>query len=209
MQGSTAAVLLVALVFAVAVLIVGVNALSKKPNATREAAPAAVEALPTMKTPTTALFQEVTAPPTAVPPAPAQELSPVEQWRAAALYIPAKTLYEAYTQSGNTIATDQKYKGKKLAMTGTVQQVSTDPLGRGVLTLSVGELPIEVVVCLVDKRFVNELAAVQPNQAAAVVGTCQGQGQLGFGVTLEHCRLLHAATDAAALDRWIRGKPNP
>lgn len=86
--------------------------------------------------------------------------------------------------AANEVAADQRYKGKKVRVTGTVQQIYSD-IGKGG-TLTLGQAPLFIdVSCSFDEAA--PLARLSKGDAVTVVGRCRGKGL--SRVSLESCRL--------------------
>lgn len=139
--------------------------------------------------------------PTQPPPPPPAGLTAAELWKKAQVSETAQQIYTGY--QGNAVAADQKYKGKLIATQGTVLKIDVDAQGRGVVVFSVGEfadLGLEVVLCTVDNADKDQLANLMQGHAVALVG--YGKGKVLNAVTLEKCRILHAAENEQALNAW-------
>lgn len=94
--------------------------------------------------------------------------------------ISARDLYSEYEQ--NEVAADNKFKGKKLAVTGVIKDIGNDILNDSYITLNTGNL-IGDVQCYLDK---NEVAKLSKGQIVTVIGKCTG---LFGNVGLKNCKL--------------------
>ena len=141
------------------------------------------------------------------PPPPAGQ-SAGELWRQAQVSETAQQIFSGY--QGNTIAADLKYKGKLIATTGIVQKVDVDLRGNGVVVFSVGEtigdieIPFGFIHCTVDNADKDRLATLAPGHAVALVG--YGGGKKATAITLEKCRILHAAENEQTLLKWFNSQ---
>ena len=95
--------------------------------------------------------------------------------------ISARDLYSAFEQ--NEVAADNKYKGKKLAVTGVIEDIGNDILNDSYITLKTGNL-IGDVQCYLDKK---EVAKLSKGQVITVIGKCTG---LFGNVGLKNCRII-------------------
>lgn len=94
--------------------------------------------------------------------------------------ISASDLYSAYND--NEIAADQKYKGKQLEVSGTVQDIGKDIFDSIYVTLETAELMGSIQVYF-EKGQEDAIAALSKGQELTVVG--KGDGFLIMTVTLK------------------------
>src|SRR5690606_10394292 len=84
------------------------------------------------------------------------------------LTVTADEVYQAYED--NEIAADQKYKGKVLEMTGTVDGVKPDHI-----ELKAGQFIAQVNVYFADSEKAKA-SSLTKGQAITVRGKCEGKG---------------------------------
>ena len=95
--------------------------------------------------------------------------------------ISAKELYTAYEQ--NEISADNKYKGKKLAVTGVIKDIGNDILNDSYITLKTDNL-FGSVQCFLNKK---DVAKLSKGAKVTIIGKCTGL----FGtVGLKNCKLV-------------------
>ncbi len=94
--------------------------------------------------------------------------------------ISAYQLYADYQE--NDIAADYKYKGKKLAVTGVIEDIGTNILDDIYITLETGKA-FRNIKCHINKKVA---ARLRRGQQVTVIGRCDG---LSFNVILEKCEL--------------------
>ncbi len=155
---------------------------------------------------TPTMTQPTGRPPTQPTPPPPSNPSAGELWKQAQVSETARQIFDGY--QGNAVAADQKYKGKLIATTGTVEKVDLDPQGRGVVVFSVGEsigdfnITVGVVHCTVDNVDKDQLATLSQGHAVALVG--YGGGKVLNAVKLEKCRILFTAANEQSLMQKFR-----
>ncbi|MEK7995079.1 MAG: hypothetical protein AAB403_14835 [Planctomycetota bacterium] len=86
--------------------------------------------------------------------------------------IGATDLFADY--KANEIAADQKYKGRVLQVTGTVDSIAKDITGTMYVTLK-GDEFIGSIQCLFDDAHANQLAGLQRGMKVSVKGKCGGK----------------------------------
>ena len=91
---------------------------------------------------------------------------------APALEVSSSQLYADYEANG--VAADQKYKGKVLKVTGTVNNIDKDIMDQIYITLN-GNNVIGDVQCFFSDDYVNEAAQLQKGQKITVIGKCEGK----------------------------------
>jgi tRNA_anti-like len=99
--------------------------------------------------------------------------------------VTAPALSAAYKK--HKAASDRLYKGKLLRVTGTIDEVGTDPifqapevvLSNGATTQATG------VDCIFETKYAAEVAKLQKGATLAVLGTCDGYA---VNVLLLHCQ---------------------
>jgi hypothetical protein len=103
----------------------------------------------------------------------------------APISVTATTLYHDY--EGNEVAADEKYKGKTLAVSGTVDSIGKDISDTMYVTLSSGkQYSITSVQCIFGDEHKSALARLSKGQKVTVKGRCDGK----FGnVLLRDCSL--------------------
>lgn len=100
------------------------------------------------------------------------------------LAISAGRLYEAY--DANEVAADQKYKGKVLAVAGTVQSVDKDAFNNIVIDLKSANqfMPIRAYL---EKKYEADAASLSKGQSITFV--CTGGGKIVGSPVLRDCQL--------------------
>ena len=86
--------------------------------------------------------------------------------------ISAKELYSEYDANG--VAADLKYKGKILAVTGTVDNIDKDIMDDIYVTLE-GDDFIGSIQCFFADSHVGEAASLRKGQTLTIKGQCNGQ----------------------------------
>jgi hypothetical protein len=73
-------------------------------------------------------------------------------------------------------ASDKLYKGKLLEVTGTVDEVGTDPIFKApeVMLSSGTTTQAPGVDCIFETRYAAQVAKLQKGATLAVLGTCDG-----------------------------------
>ena len=94
----------------------------------------------------------------------------------------SKELSEAYNE--NEVAADQKYKGKKILLTGKVESINKDVLEESYITLE-GDTYFGTINCSVNNE--NIAASIKKNNQYSLIGVCTGM-ILG-NVMLSNCQL--------------------
>ena len=97
--------------------------------------------------------------------------------------ISSTQLYDAY--KANEVAADNSYKGKVIAVTGTVDGVGKDIMDDTYITL-VGDGVIGTVQCFISKDFISKAATVSKGTTITITGTCDGKL---MNVLLKDCTL--------------------
>lgn len=85
--------------------------------------------------------------------------------------LSAADLHSEY--QANEVAADEKYKGKVVVITGTVDSIGKDIADTPYVTLSAGQF--EHVQCMFSKDRAGELAKVSKGQQARLKGKVQGK----------------------------------
>ena len=99
--------------------------------------------------------------------------------------ISAIDLYREY--EANEIAADNKYKNKKLAVTGKVVEIS-EVLGEVTIDLSTGdELNLTTVKCSVKDK--DKVAKLRKGQSITIIGVCDGL-TLNLYISIEDCMIF-------------------
>jgi hypothetical protein len=86
----------------------------------------------------------------------------------------------------NEVAADQKYKGKRLAIEGSIQDLGKDILGNIYITISGSGNSFRNVQCLFADRDADQIAQLRKGQKVKIEGTCDG---LMMNVILRKCEL--------------------
>jgi hypothetical protein len=90
----------------------------------------------------------------------------------AAIQISAKQLYADY--DSNEVAADEKYKGKILEVSGTVNDIAKDITDTIYVTLKGAEY-FGDVQCFFSNEFTKEAAKLSKGQQLTVKGECDGK----------------------------------
>lgn len=86
--------------------------------------------------------------------------------------ISAAELFAAYDE--NEVAADNKYKGKKLKITGTVEDIGKDILDDTYITLDCGEL-IFSIQCYFANDQLSAVAELKKGDTITLIGVCKGE----------------------------------
>ena len=97
--------------------------------------------------------------------------------------VTASTLNSEY--SANEVAADAKYKGKFVRVTGVVDTIGKDIVDSMYVTLSTGELFVNVQCMLEDSEF-EKAATLSKGSSVSLVGKVNGSS-LGLGVLIRKC----------------------
>jgi hypothetical protein len=87
----------------------------------------------------------------------------------------------------NEVAADQAYKGKDVAVNGTVDKIGKDMTGTMYVTLKGPDTSFRNVQCFFEFRDKGALASLSPGQRLTLRGRCKG---LMMNVLLEKCEIL-------------------
>lgn len=99
---------------------------------------------------------------------PEEKPEPVEE----VIAITAAELYQAYED--NEVAADQKYKGKTLEVSGTINNIGKDIIDRMYITLDTGDIILSVQVYF-KKEHEDVIASLSKGQDVTIIGTGDGQ----------------------------------
>jgi hypothetical protein len=99
--------------------------------------------------------------------------------------VTAPALFAAYKK--DKAASDKLYKGKLLEVTGTIDEVGTDPMFQApeVMLSSGATVQAPGVDCIFEPRYAAQVAKLQKGATLAVQGTCDGYA---VNVLLLHCQ---------------------
>jgi hypothetical protein len=97
--------------------------------------------------------------------------------------VSAFDLAREYEQ--NTVAADQKFKGKRFRVTGTVVDINTDFLGNPYLVLSGGVNQFSNPQFEFDKKLVNSIANLRKGEQVVLV--CEGKGDIAKTPMSDSC----------------------
>jgi len=97
--------------------------------------------------------------------------------------ISAGKLFAAY--DANEVAADQQFKGKRLAVSGTVQEVAKDAFNNIVIELKSSNefMPVRAYL---EKGFENHAASLSKGQSISFV--CSGEGKIVGSPVLRECQ---------------------
>ncbi len=96
--------------------------------------------------------------------------------------IDSKDLYKAYEE--NEVSADNKMKGKRIAVTGRLQGVSKDMMGKPYAILKSGDFFGEVNCYLPNDKKTSSL---KKGEKLTLVGTCEGINSVTETVSVENC----------------------
>ena len=99
--------------------------------------------------------------------------------------VTAPALFAAYKK--DKAGSDKLYKGKLIKVTGTVDEVGTDPIFRApeVMLSNGATTQTPGVDCIFEPKYAAEVAKLQKGATLAVLGTCDGYA---VNVLLLHCQ---------------------
>lgn len=100
--------------------------------------------------------------------------------------LTASSLFNKY--KANEVAADEVYLGKKIAVTGIIDDIGKDILDDPYISLEVGYL--ESVNCYFSESDIKAIAQLSKGQKITILGTCKGM-TLTIGVTMSQCKLLN------------------
>lgn len=86
--------------------------------------------------------------------------------------IPAATLWKDF--DANEVAAEDKYKGKVIAVKGTISSITTSPMGYPQVTFSGDKYGLNNVVCEFSKDDKGQIAKLKKGEKITLTGTCQG-----------------------------------
>ena len=75
----------------------------------------------------------------------------------------------------NQVAADAKYEDRILQVTGIVDSIGKDILGRIYITFKVDGEQIFSVQCFFEDRFKDEVARLKKGQKTVLIGKCRGK----------------------------------
>jgi uncharacterized protein (DUF1330 family) len=88
------------------------------------------------------------------------------------LTVTAPQLYKDYEANG--VAADQKYKGKTIEVSGTIDNIDKDILDEIYVTLK-GDEYFGSIQCYFSDEYTEQTAKLSKGQKLTVVGTCDGK----------------------------------
>jgi hypothetical protein len=115
--------------------------------------------------------QATTTPTTAPTEEPVIEITPSE-------------LYNAYEE--NEVAADNEYKGKKVRITGTIEDIGKDILDDVYITINAGDYD-EIQCYFENQKQIDKVATLKSGEEVTIVGECSGLSILN--VVLQNCEL--------------------
>lgn len=90
--------------------------------------------------------------------------------------IPVSASHLIAEYKANEVAADERYKGRLLAVSGTVDTIGKDILDSMYVTLSSGEqYSITTVQCFFDDSSKSQLSGLSKGQQVTIVGVCDGK----------------------------------
>lgn len=96
----------------------------------------------------------------------------------------AENLYKDY--DANEVAADEKYKGKLIAVTGTIQSINKDAFGNVVVRLNTSNQFMGVVAVIIST---DERSAARLEKHKIVWLYCEGSGRVVGSPTLKNCHI--------------------
>lgn len=118
----------------------------------------------------------------AVPSQGAEPAAPAAPSPAPAIEMTAAELHREYEE--NEVAADEKYKGKRLLVSGSVESIDKDFLDHIIVRLKTGQM-FQSVMATMDDREKGAAAALKKRQAIAVL--CRGGTRIVGSATLDDC----------------------
>lgn len=97
--------------------------------------------------------------------------------------LTANKLYTAYDQ--NEVAADEKYKGKKLGVTGVIGDIGKDVFDEPYVSLNIGYL--QNINCYFDEDNNKVISKLRKGQRVTIIGECEGKSITN--VILKDCEL--------------------
>ena len=94
-------------------------------------------------------------------------------------------LYASYRE--NEVAADEKFKNKKVAITGTISDIGKDITNRPYISFKVEFL--ESVTCYFSKENISAIAKLSKGDEVIIVGECEGL--ILKNVVLSDCKIWH------------------
>lgn len=98
--------------------------------------------------------------------------------------IAAADLFAAYNE--NEVAADSKYEGKKLKITGTINNIGTDILDNVYITLDTGEVLYSVQCYFKDGDEEAKVADLKKGDTVTLIGVCEG---MSLNVIMKRCEI--------------------
>lgn len=87
----------------------------------------------------------------------------------------------------NEVNADSQYKGKKLEVTGYINDIGKDILDRSFVILGNGdEYELIAVQCYVSKDILDDVAKLKKGDKVTIVGNCKGKS---ISVSMENCTI--------------------
>lgn len=123
------------------------------------------------ETPQTESTQATTTPTTIATEPPVIDISPDD-------------LYSAYEE--NEVAADNEYKGKKVKITGTIEDIGKDILDDVYITINAGDYD-EIQCYFENQKQIDKVATLKSGEEVTIVGECSGLSILN--VVLQNCEL--------------------
>ena len=87
-------------------------------------------------------------------------------------WVTASDLYREYRS--NEVAADEKYKGKILTVTGTVESVGKDIADTPYVAIKAGDV-IGSVQCMFSEQYSSDLASLHKGDEVKIRGKCDGK----------------------------------
>ncbi len=119
----------------------------------------------------------------AEPKHPTDTTEPVKPATDEIIEISASDLFAEY--QNNSVAADQKYKGKKLKVTGTINDIGKDIADDTYITIETGEMFYEIQCYFLDSEL-DDVAGLKKGDSVTLIGTCDG---MSINVILKRCEI--------------------
>jgi hypothetical protein len=119
---------------------------------------------------------------------PSSSSSPTKSVAAPAIAVTATALVAEYQE--NAVAADKKYEGKRLRVTGTIEDFGKDVLDTAYIVLKggSGDFNLHDVQCMFRENRESEIASLKKGQTVTIEGEVEGEA-LGFNVILKYCEV--------------------
>jgi len=97
--------------------------------------------------------------------------------------LTSSELYSAY--DANEVSADEKYKGKKIAITGTIDNIGKDVMNNPYISFR--EDYLKSVTCYFSKEDNKIISQLNKGEVATIIGECRGMSLTN--VVIRNCKL--------------------